>query len=951
VPAYAGRLLEREAELAELRAALQDARRGVGGLLLLEGAAGIGKSALLRAAEQLAERQGLRVLRARGGELEREFPYGLVRQLFEPTLAEAEPEDVEAALSGAAAVRPLLLTGQSVPTPPVGAAHFELLHGLYWLTSNLAERSSLLLTVDDAHWGDEGSLRFFDYIARRLEGLPILMALAARPAEPGADARTVGQLAAEHHARVLRPAALSEAAVAELVRSALGQEAATEFCEACHKATAGNPFALRDLLVELQAEGVAPTAAEASAIGKLTPRTLSRAVLARLARVGVSAQELARAVAVLGDGAELRDAGALAGLERAEATEASDVLVEIDILAPGRPLSFVHPLIRSAIYHEILAGERSAAHESAARLLAAREADPDEIAVHLLATDPAGEGECVELLRDAARRAVDRGAADAAVKYLARAWDEPPPGPVRPALLRELLTATFRGGDVEATERFIGPFIAVLANEPDALLDSAEELAYVLYGAGRAEDASSVLARAVECAHARSDYGGALRLDLQRLQADRTPPREIKARLEYYRGAIRAATPAERLWRAAEAWHKVASGDSAAEAANLARRALRGWTFMAEAPQFLPAELIVALLEAEDFDFATQAIDVVDNVARAAGSTPILMVAMGYRADLELRRGQVADALVDASTAIELGRQHGFLPAWPYPVQWIADALVERGELDAAQRELQLAGLDADIPDDVLYTPILASRARLSAARGIHQRALDDLMEVGRREERDGREIIPWRSDAAVLLAGLGKRAHARRLAEVGLERARRWGAAGRIGRALRSLALVDGGDESVLRLQEAVEILAPSQCTLEYMRSLTDLGATLRRLNRRAAAREPLRKALELARTGGALAIAMRAHEELAATGEKLRPLAASGVDSLTPSERRIASMAASGTKNRDIAQALFLTVKTVETHLTNVYWKLGIRSRKELPNALARHERPETGRAAARW
>jgi DNA-binding CsgD family transcriptional regulator len=122
----------------------------------------------------------------------------------------------------------------------------------------------------------------------------------------------------------------------------------------------------------------------------------------------------------------------------------------------------------------------------------------------------------------------------------------------------------------------------------------------------------------------------------------------------------------------------------------------------------------------------------------------------------------------------------------------------------------------------------------------------------------------------------------------------------------------------------------------LEYMRALTDFGATLRRGGRRADAREPLRNALELARRNGALAIARRAHEELEATGEKLGPLIAVGVESLTPSERRIAKLAAEGLTNREIAQTLFLSVKTVESHLGGTYRKLDVRSREDLPRAL---------------
>jgi DNA-binding CsgD family transcriptional regulator len=240
------------------------------------------------------------------------------------------------------------------------------------------------------------------------------------------------------------------------------------------------------------------------------------------------------------------------------------------------------------------------------------------------------------------------------------------------------------------------------------------------------------------------------------------------------------------------------------------------------------------------------------------------------------------------------------------------------------------------VPDHLSFTPILLCRAMVELGQGKPSRALEELMEIARREARSETSYFWWDSEAAVLLAALGERDEAQRLAERGLERARRWGTAGWLGHATRSLGLVAGGDIGIERLREAVQLLEESPAGLEYMRTLTDYGAALRRAGRRADARKPLREAVELARRCGALAIARRAHEELAATGEKLRPLIEIGVESLTPSERRIAGLAAEGMTNREIAQTLFLSVKTVESHLRGAYRKLDVRSREELPHAL---------------
>jgi DNA-binding CsgD family transcriptional regulator len=173
-------------------------------------------------------------------------------------------------------------------------------------------------------------------------------------------------------------------------------------------------------------------------------------------------------------------------------------------------------------------------------------------------------------------------------------------------------------------------------------------------------------------------------------------------------------------------------------------------------------------------------------------------------------------------------------------------------------------------------------------------------------------------------------------LAEAELIKGRRWATPGAIGSALATRGVVEGGDAGAELLREAVGLLERSPARLEHAHALTDLGATLRRAGRRSGAREPLRAGFALARRCGAVPLAKRAHEELGATGEKLRRFVPIGVEALTPSERRIAEMAADGRTNREIAEELFLTVKTVETHLSHTYRKLDIHSRQGLPEAL---------------
>ena len=394
----------------------------------------MGKTRLLQAARDDAAHREMQTLTARATELERDFPFALVRQLFEPALHALGREVREELLADAARPAGSLMGvdvgGDDEPAPGDLTADpsFATLNAIYWLTSNLSERAPLLLAVDDTHWSDKASLRFFRFLAPRLEDLPALLVLAARPAEPGADYELLDQLVADPAARTLRPQALSTMAVAELVRARLASDAADEFCTAAHAASGGNPFLLHELLVELAAQSSAGTATEARELRDLLPASIQQAILLRLARLSDEARSLARAVAVLGDGADPRQVADLADLDPKAVAVARDALAAVDVLEPGRPLRFAHPLVRNAIYGDLPSAERAGAHRAAAMLLEAEGAEAERIAVHLLATDPAEDQRVIELLARAAQRALGRSAPETAVAYLRRALLERPEG-------------------------------------------------------------------------------------------------------------------------------------------------------------------------------------------------------------------------------------------------------------------------------------------------------------------------------------------------------------------------------------------------------------------------------------------------------------------------------------------------------------------------------------------
>jgi ATP/maltotriose-dependent transcriptional regulator MalT len=325
--------------------------------------------------------------------------------------------------------------------------------------------------------------------------------------------------------------------------------------------------------------------------------------------------------------------------------------------------------------------------------------------------------------------------------------------------------------------------------------------------------------------------------------------------------------------------------------------------------------------------------------ARRRGSSMAFATASLIRATAIHYQGRVEDVLSDVEQALAAGG-----PDWDTyagGALWIqAESLVEQGDLASAQAALRR--LDDPRPLSIERPCLLHARGRLHAARAEHQSALEDFLETGRLlSELFGIQTdswVPWRTSAAEAANALGDREVALALCDEALELAHRAGASGPIGRALRVKALVQDGEDSIRLFDDSAEILAPSPHRLEHARTLVEHGAFLRRAGERRRSLEKLRAGLRLAAREEATALSRRAREELAASGIRTSPTATrSGVSALTPSERRVVDMAAEGLSNREIAQALFLTVKTVETHLAHAYPKLKIDSRRGLTNALA--------------
>jgi DNA-binding CsgD family transcriptional regulator len=946
-------LLERHEELATIESGLARARAGYGSFVVVEGPAGIGKTALLAAARTAALDDGMRVLRSRGTELERDFAFGVVRQLFEPVLADLPAVDRVDLLQGGSGPEAGLLGLLGAPAiegerrSDVDRS-FAILHGLYWLCANLSGAQPLCLVVDDAHWADVPSLRYLAFLLTRLEGLNVAVVVATRSREPGTSAELVDTLTTDPSAELVRLRPLTRAAVERLVESRLSGVPDPVFVTACMRATRGMPFLMHEL-VEALAEGrIAPTAEAARHVERIGGRSVRRSIRLRLRRLPEHAGRLARAVAVL-EQSGLHEASQLAGLADGEGADAAELLAAAGILEPGRPLTFRHPIVRSGIYMDLTSSERAHDHARAARILAEQPGNTERVAKHLLAGEPAGDAWVVDRLREVARGAMCHGAPESASTFLRRALAEPPAHADRSLLLLELGVAEASAGLDGWPEHLQGAVDA--APSPEAAARAARVLARALNRAQRYEEAVAVLDRAAAALGGRDP---ALALELEAgaviagLNDPATAPAMGSRRAALREPALDPEAPAELLGVAS--FISVLGNEPVEVGAELATRALEaeettmpGWDRQPSFSSATFARATLALLWAERYGQVRPLLDRAITEARLNGDGGLLAVCLATRGWLSLRRGDLSAAEGDAQTALAAAEL-------PVPPMYHAlnggvliKALVDQGRLDEAERALTVLGSEAD--SGLVAAAILRlSRGGLRVAQDRVADGLADFLAVGEiltRAMITSPAFLPWRSEAALAYLALGDDAAAERLAAEELELARAFGTPRAIGVASRAAGIVAGGDRGEKLLREAIAALEEGGARVERARALVDLGAMLRRRNRRTKAKELLREALDVAHRAGAVRLAVQAETELRATGARPRRVVLTGVDSLTASELRIAELASQGRTNREIAQTLFVTTRTVEGHLTSVFRKLQLDSRSELHAALLGCER----------
>lgn len=933
-------LLDREDEEALVGTALDAALTGDGGAVVIRGDAGIGKTTLLRVAAEAARARNFTVLEASAHRLETELSFGICVQLFQG-FATATGSDPTGQFSGAASLARAAVEqsdgGLSVPGED---RTLPLVNGLYWLCANLAETGPLMISVDDAHWGDVPSLRFLHFLARRLDGLSVALVVAMRPGSASEDAsEPLTSLLEGERVNVISPGTLSAHAATRLVESELG-EADPAFTLTCLRLSGGNPLYLRELLRSARDRGLQPTAQSAETLSALQPERIAESVVARIEVLGDQARGMANQAAVGGGRLHLRDAAALAGLAPVEAQRVVDSLVATSILAPGEPLSFAHPLVQAAVYEAIPEASRAGLQLRVAELLRRTGTGHEVIAAHLLDAERRGPSWVIDELEAAAAAAMANGSPAAAARYLGRALEEGPVEDRRAQLLVLLGLAETETGDSEGFEHLAAGV---------ELLPAPEARAAALLGLGLALTMQAEVARATD-AYRRgieevAELEGPVARDLEMLcEIGRVNDREARPaslpRLEkLVRGAEVDDSAPGRMLLAEVAAERGYQGGSVTEIRELAARALAPGIDDEDPAAFWTCLLAAyAYDDCDDYDSAERAIARGLTLARRRGSVVQASAACHPRAFVSMRRGRIEEALADACTSVE-GAETGWRIALPSSRALLAEAQLERGEPRLAAAALRLPGGDDRWRRLISFAWLLCMRGRVLLEQGEPADALATLLDCGELCEGarlTNPSVIGWRSMAALAASRLNRPDHARELAEVELDLAENFGAPRAIGIAQRTLGLVLGEEAGIEHHRVALATLERSPARLEHTRTLVQFGAALRRGGSRREARDPLRKGLDLARRGGATALAEQALTELRAAGGRPRRYELTGAQSLTPSERRVGSMAADGLSNPQIAQALFVTRRTVETHLTSAYRKLDISSREELSSAL---------------
>ncbi|WP_028063966.1 helix-turn-helix transcriptional regulator [Solirubrobacter soli] len=924
-----GSLLERDREQSVLAQAICAAADGTGQIVSIVGKAGLGKTSLLGVAAEQAATAGFWLVRALGSELERDLGWGVAAELLEQLLEHADDQQRASALAGRAAPCELVLSGTAEHDRAslTSGTVASITAALTIAVRRLATQRPIAVFVDDVHWADVPSLRWLCQLATRAAEDRLLIVAGFRPDEPDAPRLLLTQFAASGASLHLKP--LSSAGTAALLD---GDPAASQ---AAFEATDGNPFLLDQLVRHL---GRAPRSAKE--VDEARPESLARVTELRLARLGDDAVALARAVAVLGVATSLRRAASVAELSIEAAALAAERLTAAGIFADRIPLAFQHPWLLKIVRDGVHAARMETLRRCAARVLAEDGADVIQAALHLLPAEPVGEPWAADLLVRAGRRAFDRAAHASAAAFLKRSLAEPIPDADRCDVMLDLGRAQLMSGD-DAGLRVLRVAVADIADrgrQASVRLEVGDAFVTVDRLTEGISYYDEVLA---ESRGGDAFHTPALARRALAYLGSRFEPDEVLAAVGDAVVAIGNAPGEDRaalslvsivsLWVGAPAQTCATQLEAALKAPPFGNRSALEWSLDC-------AWLAAGLAWCDRYEERDAFLDALIERARVRGASIDFALGAAWRSYGRTRQGQINAAWHDiqlARAVLEDLDDHTHMSVKAFAL----DPLVELGRLEEAEQFVNsLPPPHGD--DDITYFGLIDARGRLHVAQHRLREARRDFELL--RDESKNRDFacpgaLSWRPRLVTLLQLMDEDEQARTLSEEDLEITRKFGAPRPLGQALVAAAGTVEPDAAAELLEEAVAVLDTPMTRLDLARAEVARGQHSRRCNRRHDAQEQLRRGWELAQACGAVALADRARAELrVAGGRPKRAHVLDGPESLTRAECQIACLVLQGLGNREVAESLFVTRRTVETHLTSIYRKLDIKRRDDLREGL---------------
>jgi DNA-binding CsgD family transcriptional regulator len=914
-PTAAGGLVGREAECGVLVELLDGARRGRSGALVLYGEPGIGKTALLE--QTVARADEMQVLRATGLEAASGLAFAGLGNLLRPALGLLTriPETQRTALSSALGL-----------APAIGAQPHAVAAGTLSLLATVAETEPVLCVVDDAHWVDRESVDTLLLVASRLDAEGIVMLLAAREGE---DFEATG-------VRDLRLAGLGGDAARKLLTQYAPQNLTTEVATRLVEQTRGNPLALLELpslLTEAQFAGRDPLDDPLPVGGALEQAFLQRT------RALPSESQRALVVAAASDSDDLGlviRAGNALGLEAA-ALEPADAAKLISIR--GWRFRFRHPLVRSAVYQAAPLAERRAAHGALAGVLE-EAGEADRRAWHRAAAAFGPDEEVAAELEGAAASARRRGGVTAEARTLALAARLAPGNDARASRLVKAASAAWQAGSSAEATRLLDEALPLI-RDPVLHADAQELRAAMLKRQGDAERAHDLLLE---------EAGRIESIDRHRAARMLTQASHLYFRRDQVKPALELA---ERAWKLAG--EEIAHADLELAGTLAWARAFLGQTEAARSLALQCAEISERTGETangpqigwclswlEEHDAARALIERAARTHRAAGAFGDLAYVLFHVADLEYRSGRLPAAYAAAHEAVQLAEQTGREQLVMANLTVLAAVEAVLGRAGAARTHathaLALAGATLNL---TFVARANAALGLLELSLGRPQETLGHLEVVERTMARSDivePSFVEWMPDLIEAYIRIDRVDEAIPRLEhwerCGRQTQRRWALAA----AARYRGLLAGDDRVDRCFADAFAFHDQTPSAFERARTHLCYGERLRRAGRRVDARRELRAAFAAFNRLGAVPWAERARAELAATGETARRSDPTPAERLTPQELQVAVAVGKGRTNREVAAALFLSPKTIEYHLGNVYRKLDVRTRAQLTHRLAR-------------